>query len=100
VTEPRITLDIDTDAFMHHHQRMRTTLDIEDDVLRAAKELAKREGCTAGQVISALARRGLTTPTGRAKKLEKVRGGVPLLPSRGELVTLKHVREIMDREGV
>jgi hypothetical protein len=28
---------------------MRTTLDIEDDVLQAAKELAQREGRTAGQ---------------------------------------------------
>lgn len=32
---------------------MRTTLDIEDDVLRAAKELAQQEGSTAGRVISA-----------------------------------------------
>jgi hypothetical protein len=38
---------------------MRTTLDIEDDVLQAAKELARREGRTAGQVISELARRSL-----------------------------------------
>lgn len=41
---------------------MRTTLDIEDDVLQAAKELARQEGGTAGQVISALARRGLAWP--------------------------------------
>ena len=41
---------------------MRTTLDIEDDVLQAAKELAQREGGTAGRVISTLARRGLALP--------------------------------------
>ncbi len=38
---------------------MRTTLDIDDDVLQAAKELARRDHKTAGQVLSELARRGL-----------------------------------------
>jgi hypothetical protein len=39
---------------------MRTTLDIDDDVLQAAKELARREHKTAGRILSELARRGLT----------------------------------------
>lgn len=39
---------------------MRTTLDIADDVLNAAKERARRENKSAGQVISELARAGLT----------------------------------------
>jgi hypothetical protein len=38
---------------------MRTTLDIDDDVPFAAKELAQREGSSAGAVVSQLARRGL-----------------------------------------
>ena len=42
---------------------MRTTLDIDDDILAAAKDLAKAEGRTMGQVISELARRGLTQPS-------------------------------------
>jgi hypothetical protein len=37
-----------------HHSIMRTTLDIDDDVLRAAKELAQRERVSAGQVVSRL----------------------------------------------
>ncbi|MBI4028606.1 MAG: hypothetical protein HY360_26700 [Verrucomicrobia bacterium] len=37
---------------------MRTTLDIEDDVLEAARELAEREGSTSGRVLSTLARQG------------------------------------------
>jgi hypothetical protein len=41
---------------------MRTTLDIADDVLQAAKERARRERKTAGEVISELARSTLTTP--------------------------------------
>jgi hypothetical protein len=41
---------------------MRTTLDIADDVLQAAKERAQRERKTVGEMISELARRSLTTP--------------------------------------
>ena len=79
---------------------MRTTLDIEDDVLQAAKELAQREGGTAGQVLSTLARRGLALPATGRKHRSGVRGGVPVLPSRGEVVTLKHVRQLQDKEGM
>jgi hypothetical protein len=78
---------------------MRTTLDIEDDVLQAAKELAQREGATAGKVISNLARRGLAAPPMTPKKFSGSRSGVPLLPSRGEVITLEHVQELMDKEG-
>lgn len=39
---------------------MRTTLSIDDDVLRAVKERARRESRTAGEVISDLAREALT----------------------------------------
>lgn len=79
---------------------MRTTLDIEDDVLQAAKELAQREGSTAGKVLSALARRGLAAPPAKSKKSSGTRGGVPLLSSRGEVITLEHIRHLMDQEGV
>lgn len=41
---------------------MRTTIDIDDDVLAAAKDLARAEGRTMGQIISDLARRGLMAP--------------------------------------
>ena len=56
---------------------MRTTLNIDEDVLRAVKELAKLESRTAGDVISDLARRALERDRPRAT----VRNGVPLLPS-------------------
>jgi hypothetical protein len=56
---------------------MRTTLDIDDDVLAAAKELAEQRRTTAGKVLSDLARRGLSTP-----RATDVRNGVPLLPHR------------------
>ena len=54
---------------------MRTTLDIDDDVLQAAKELGALHRKTAGQVVSELARKALA-PAGT----HRLRNGVPLLP--------------------
>ena len=42
---------------------MRTTLDIDEDLLFAAKERARRERKTAGQVVSELLRQALTAGT-------------------------------------
>jgi hypothetical protein len=40
---------------------MRTTLDLDDDIVAAAKELAVQQHQSLGQIISELARRGLTS---------------------------------------
>lgn len=80
---------------------MRTTLDIEDDILQAAKELAQRERSTTGRVISALARIGLKGGVKAGKNpSQRLRNGVPVLPKRDQVVTLEHVLKIMDEEGV
>jgi len=72
---------------------MRTTLDIDEDVLHAAKELAARNGRTAGQVLSDLARAGLAP-----KHTMQVRNGVPLLPHRpGRIVTVQMVEDALDQ---
>jgi hypothetical protein len=67
---------------------MRTTLDIADDVLQAAKERARREKKTAGEVISELARSALTAPppVGNARAPKAVHGFRPF-PKRGGIVT-------------
>jgi len=44
---------------------MRTTLDIDEPVLQALKELARRQGRTAGAVASELIHRALSQPTGQ-----------------------------------
>jgi hypothetical protein len=74
---------------------MRTTLDIADDVLQAAKELASARGETTGQVLSDLARKGLTGPERKAR----TRNGVPLLPRRrgsGNQPTMRLVNQLRD----
>ena len=73
---------------------MRTTLDIDEDVLQAAKELASAHGLTAGQALSALARKGLA-PT----RAGSMRNGVALLPRRprgAARPTMKRVNELRD----
>jgi hypothetical protein len=78
---------------------MRSTLDIGDDILQAAREIAARDGQTLGLVLSELARRGLRggVPAGKAVG---TRGGVPLLPPRREVITLDRVQQLMDAEGI
>ncbi len=61
------------DAVMHYHQMYENHLDIEDDELQTAKELARYEGSPAGRVISELARRGLEGPNGRPAKTTPLR---------------------------
>ena len=68
---------------------MRTTLDIDQDVLQAAKDLARREKKTAGAVISELVRRALgASPAGAAATKEpKALYGFRPFPRRGRIVT-------------
>lgn len=82
---------------------MRTTLDIDDDVLIAAKAHAARERKSLGSVISALARDALRRPAGNAaarRGKAKSGGRFALLPQRDEVVTLEHVRGLQDAEGL
>ena len=76
---------------------MRTTLDIDDDVLQAAKEQARREGKSMGAVVSDLARLALTVhPNTRAPEKQKPVHGFQPFPSRGVVVTnelIDHLRE-------
>ena len=72
---------------MHKHFTMRTTLDIEEDVLFAAKDQARREKKTAGQVISALARKGLTGAAASTVGEPKAIYGFRPFPKEGRSVS-------------
>ena len=76
---------------------MRTTLNIDDDVLAAVKELAKQEGTTVGKALSTLARKGLASTVSKNYTL---RNGVPVLPSTGEIITFEKIKAIMEEEGI
>ena len=72
---------------------MRTTIVIDDDVLAAAKAIARQKNQTLGRVVSNLARNSLHRPQPACK-----RNGVPLLPvGRGDaIVTLDVVNALRD----
>lgn len=64
---------------------MMTITEIDEDVCRAADEIAEPEE---------------TTQTARNERAITYRNGVPLLPSRDEIVTMEDVQRIMDEEGI
>jgi hypothetical protein len=73
---------------------MRTTLDIDDDVLQAAKERARREKKTAGQMISELVRTALGVVPAHAPAREpRPLHGFRPFPRRGGIVT----NELIDK---
>ncbi|OYU44145.1 MAG: antitoxin [Burkholderiales bacterium PBB4] len=95
---------------------MRTTLDIADDVLFAAKEIARHEKKPVGQIISELARRafaqaaaqpsdaglyaalGETTTHQVSERLASY--GIHPLPARGGVVSNELIDRLRDAEGM
>lgn len=91
---------------MRYHHVMRTTLDIDDDILSAAKELAQRQGSTAGRVLSRLAREALTggdrqlgSNTLAVAEPSTVYGFRPF-PKNGTVVTNELINHLKDLEGL
>jgi hypothetical protein len=79
---------------------MRTTLDIANDVLQAAKELARRENKTAGEVISELARSALNTPPqAPAARQPKAIYGFRPFPKRGGIVTNEMIDKLREDDA-
>jgi hypothetical protein len=80
---------------------MRTTLDIDEDVLQAAKERAGRENKTAGKVISELARAALTAPAAKAPKASEPRShyGIRPFPRRGGVVTNELINRLREDDA-
>jgi hypothetical protein len=75
---------------------MRTTLEIDDDVLEAAKSLARQSNRTAGAVLSDLARRALTSAP--AKSARAGVGGFVPFESRGGLVTNEQIDKLREQD--
>jgi Arc/MetJ family transcription regulator len=85
---------------------MRTTLDIDDDLLAAAKELARRQGGTTGQVVSRLLRHSLAGVDAVAARTlprrgsRRVAGFEPFAAKSGVVATNEQVDALRDAEGV
>jgi len=92
---------------------MRTTLDIADDVLYAAREIARREKKPLGHIISDLARQAfanppsgavqaLRTPAGDVPRVEEqlARYGIKPVASRGDVISNELIDRLRDAEGI
>ena len=82
---------------------MRTTLNIDEDVLVAVKELARRESKSAGTVVSTLLRASLATPatpgySERRDEIEEEFGFRPF-PKRGGVVTNALIDRLREEAG-
>lgn len=82
---------------------MRTTLDIDDDLLAAAKEISRQQGKTAGQVVSSLMRRALAGGAAAGAQPSEHKqvavGGFRPFASRGSPVTNHAIDKLRDVEG-
>ena len=85
------TLRIDIIVKIKHHQSMRTTLSLDDEVLRLVKRYAESRSLGLGKAVSELVRRGLTSqrPTRTINGLR-----VFDLPADSPPVTRKKIEEI------
>ncbi|MDQ8205637.1 hypothetical protein [Pelagicoccus sp. SDUM812003] len=76
---------------------MRTTVNLDEDIIQSAKALAERYNKTLGQVLSELARKGLQ----KRKTQLGTRNGIPILnPSSVDTtpLTIDEVNELRDSE--
>ena len=78
---------------------MRTTLSIAEDALLFARQVAAREQVSLGEAVSELVRAGARARGAQPARQAPLRGRFALLSARDEVITVEHVRELMDREG-
>lgn len=90
VPQPPCILDVGCDARCMM-SGVRTTINIDDDVLLAAKQRAALEGTSVGHALSAMAREGMRTARSR-----RSRNGVPLIPNATKTVSAECVQELLD----
>jgi hypothetical protein len=77
---------------------MRTTISLDDDVLFAVQERARREKRTAGEVLSDLARQALTGQHRQPDDGGTERHGFRPLPRRGAAVSNALIDRLRDDE--
>ena len=83
-----------------HHRptlsNMRTTIDLDEDILRVAKHLAQEREQSLGRVLSDLVRRGLQPAGADVARC----GMIPILPqkSAAQPVTAQAVKDLLEAE--
>lgn len=78
---------------------MRTTLDIDDDVLAAVKELSRRQRKSAGTIISELARQALNAGALTEQAPAEAFFGIRPVPKRSGVVITNELIDKIRSEG-
>lgn len=73
---------------------MRTTLELDDRVLAAARSLARARGTSLGEAVSELARRGLAS--GSSVTVDYAYSPFPVMVGDGDVVTDDLIAELRD----
>ncbi len=80
---------------------MRTTISIEDDVLYAVKEIARKQHKSAGTVLSHLARKALTHPDATSDNdLVASKFGFRRIPKGGKIVSNELINNLREDEQI
>jgi hypothetical protein len=76
---------------------MRTTLEIDDRILEAVREIAARRGESLGKVVSVLLEERIWPPVA----IGEIRNGFPTLPPRpnGRPYTMRELEELIEESG-
>lgn len=92
-----MSLHLDITASLRYAGDVRTTVDLDEDLLRVAKALAQEREQSLGHVLSDLVRRGLQ-PTGKGNARH---GVIPILPRKAGAgpVTSQAVKELLEAEN-
>jgi hypothetical protein len=81
---------------------MPTTINLAEDALIAARNIARREHISLGDAVSEFFRRGRVAGDSGlpASRQPALRGRIALLPAPDEIVTPQHVRDLMEHEDI
>lgn len=88
---------LDITASLWYPPDMRTTVDLDEEVLRVAKDLAQEREETLGRVLSDLVRRGLQPMS----RVSERRGAIPTLSRKpgAKPVTAQAVKDLLESDG-
>jgi hypothetical protein len=89
------------DAILEVVSPMRTTLDIDDEVLSVLKDLARQQNVSIGKIVSKLVREAVLGGGGyRVEDRSPSLAGFKPFPSRGKLVSNATVEALRERDGI
>ena len=95
----KVERNIDTYPYYRIITHMKTTIELPDDLLRAAKAIAGRRGTTLKAIITHALEREVHDGVQLSEGFEVDYDGLPHLPSRGTRVTGELVNKLMDEES-